>query len=148
MPTGSVPLQNSHTLTEILSQPEIWLGACEQAKSSAAFQSAVTRMRDARETLFLGCGTSFYLAEAAAATWTLFTGSSRGRCRHRSRCCFRNLRYCNRRDAGGGDFAIGSDLRSGSSSGGTNARLPKYRRWELLVQQARNLRGPAVRQLS
>ncbi len=74
MPTGSVPLQNSHTLTEILSQPEIWLGACEQAKSSAAFQSAVTRMRDAREILFLGCGTSFYLAEAAAATWTLFTG--------------------------------------------------------------------------
>jgi glutamine---fructose-6-phosphate transaminase (isomerizing) len=76
MPTAESSKQNSHTLSEILSQPEIWPGALRQAQDSPAFLSAVHQMRSAREVLFLGCGTSFYLAEAAAATWTLVTGKS------------------------------------------------------------------------
>jgi glutamine---fructose-6-phosphate transaminase (isomerizing) len=76
MPTSDSPLQKSHTLAEILSQPEIWLAALEQARSSPAFRSTVEQASSRREWLFLGCGTSFYLAEAAAATWTLLTGQS------------------------------------------------------------------------
>jgi glutamine---fructose-6-phosphate transaminase (isomerizing) len=76
MPTSHSPLQKSHTLAEILSQPEVWLSALQQAQSSPAFRSTVERAPSRREWLFLGCGTSFYLAEAAAATWTLLTGQS------------------------------------------------------------------------
>src|SRR6266403_132320 len=76
MPTSDSPLQKSHTLAEILSQPEVWLSALQQAQSSTAFQSAVEQASSRQEWLFLGCGTSFYLAEAAAATWTLLTGQS------------------------------------------------------------------------
>jgi len=74
MPTANSPLQNSHTLAEILSQPEIWPSALQQAHATAAFRSAVEQATSRREWLFLGCGTSFYLAEAAAAAWTLLTG--------------------------------------------------------------------------
>ena len=76
MPTSDSPLQKSHTLAEILSQPEVWLTVLQQAQSSPAFQSTVEQASFRREWLFLGCGTSFYLAEAAAATWTLLTGQS------------------------------------------------------------------------
>ena len=74
MPTAKLPLQNSHTLAEILAQPETWRTALKQAEDAAAFQSAASQMRGASEVLFVGCGTSFYLAEGAAATWTLLTG--------------------------------------------------------------------------
>lgn len=76
MPTANSHLQNSHTLAEILSQPQIWPSALQQAQATAAFRSAVEQATSRREWLFLGCGTSFYLAEAAAATWTLLTGQS------------------------------------------------------------------------
>ena len=76
MPTADSPLQKSHTLAEILSQPEVWLSALQEAQSSPAFRSAVEQASSRREWLFLGCGTSFYLAEAAAATWTLLTNES------------------------------------------------------------------------
>src|ERR1700731_1841450 len=74
MPAVNSPLQNSHTPAQILSQPEIWPAALQQAQGSPAFLSAVEQAASRRECLFLGCGTSFYLAEAAAATWTLLTG--------------------------------------------------------------------------
>ncbi len=73
MPTSDSPLQESHTLAEILSQPEVWLSALQQAQSSPGFQFTVEHASSTREWL---CGTSFYLAEAAAATWTLLTGQS------------------------------------------------------------------------
>jgi glucosamine--fructose-6-phosphate aminotransferase (isomerizing) len=76
MPIVESSQQESHTLSEILSQPEIWPRALQQAQASQVFSSAAQRMQRAREVLFLGCGTSFYLAEAAAATWTLTTGKS------------------------------------------------------------------------
>ena len=71
-----MPLNGSqqHTLVEILSQPEIWPAAMRELGQSAAFQSAARQNASRKEWLFVGCGTSFYLAEAAAACWTLITG--------------------------------------------------------------------------
>jgi glucosamine--fructose-6-phosphate aminotransferase (isomerizing) len=63
-----------HTLAEILSQPEIWPAALRELGESAAFQSAARQTATRKEWLFVGCGTSFYLAEAAAACWTLIAG--------------------------------------------------------------------------
>ncbi len=41
MPTSDSPLQKSHALAEILSQPEVCLSAFELAQSSPAFQFTV-----------------------------------------------------------------------------------------------------------
>lgn len=71
MPDNS---SQKHTLAEILSQPEIWPAAMRELGESAAFQSAARPDASRKEWLFVGCGTSFYLAEAAAACWTLITG--------------------------------------------------------------------------
>jgi glucosamine--fructose-6-phosphate aminotransferase (isomerizing) len=74
MPASGSPVRSSHTLAEILSQPEVWRSSSRELRESAAFQAILGGAAARKEWLFVGCGTSFYLAEAAAASWTLFTG--------------------------------------------------------------------------
>jgi len=74
MPASGLPVHSSHTLSEILSQPEIWRSSLRELGRNVAFQSALRNAAYRREWLFVGCGSSFYLAEAAAASWTMLTG--------------------------------------------------------------------------
>lgn len=74
MPASGSPVRNLHTFTEIHSQPETWLASQRALAKDASFQKAVTASAARKEWLFVGCGTSFYLAEAAAAAWTSLTG--------------------------------------------------------------------------
>jgi len=74
MPASGSPVRSSHTLTEILSQPEIWRSSLRELGRNVAFQTALNNASSRREWLFVGCGSSFYLAEAAAASWILLTG--------------------------------------------------------------------------
>ncbi|MBS1841695.1 MAG: SIS domain-containing protein [Acidobacteria bacterium] len=74
MPASDSPARKLHTLTEILSQPETWLASQRALATDSCFQKAVTASTSRKEWLFVGCGTSFYLAEAAAASWTTLTG--------------------------------------------------------------------------
>ena len=74
MSVSGSTVHQSHTLTEILSQPEVWRISSQGLRSDAAFQSIRTKARTRRPWLFIGCGTSFYLAEAAASAWTILTG--------------------------------------------------------------------------
>jgi glucosamine--fructose-6-phosphate aminotransferase (isomerizing) len=67
-------VQNSATLQEILSQPEIWRASFDELRKNSSLHAALAEAGSRNEWLFLGCGTSFYLAEAAAASWTLLTG--------------------------------------------------------------------------
>jgi glucosamine--fructose-6-phosphate aminotransferase (isomerizing) len=62
-----------HTWNEILSQGEVWKTALDTLHRSTAVERIVSTGGDRREWLFVGCGTSFYLAEAAALSWTLLT---------------------------------------------------------------------------
>ncbi len=64
----------SETYKEILSQGDVWLSVLQELKQSAS-EERMLRSKD-RKTfwLFVGCGTSFYLADAAATSWTLLTG--------------------------------------------------------------------------
>lgn len=78
MLTTDTHAERSLTLAEILSQPAIWQSSMEKLKGNKTFERTVASTRERKEWLFLGCGTSFYLAEAAAATWTILTGQ-RGR---------------------------------------------------------------------
>jgi len=67
-------LRGSHTLREIMSQPEVWLASLQDLSRDANLQAAKEQARGRKAWLFTGCGTSFYLAEAAAASWTVLTG--------------------------------------------------------------------------
>ena len=62
-----------HTWNEILSQAEVWKGVLQMLRRSAPAERIIDTSSDQREWLFVGCGTSFYLAEAAALSWTLLT---------------------------------------------------------------------------
>ena len=64
---SSTPIRDFHTLTEILSQPEVWRSCLGKLKDHAGFSDIRAKMRAHKTWLFTGCGTSFYLAEAAAA---------------------------------------------------------------------------------
>jgi glucosamine--fructose-6-phosphate aminotransferase (isomerizing) len=66
--------QHSATLNEILSQPETWQESLRELQHSATIEKILQESPSRTEWMFLGCGTSFYLAEAAAASWTLLTG--------------------------------------------------------------------------
>src|SRR5882762_6521518 len=74
MSAPSTPVRSVHTLAEILSQPEIWIACQRQLASDSKFESASARLAAAREILFVGCGSSLYLAESAAAAWMSTTG--------------------------------------------------------------------------
>jgi len=63
-----------HTWNEILSQAEVWKSVLKILRQSAPAERIINGSPDPREWLFIGCGTSFYLAEAAALSWTLLTG--------------------------------------------------------------------------
>jgi glutamine---fructose-6-phosphate transaminase (isomerizing) len=62
------------TLEEILSQPVCWQTALGDFENSGALQATADRFAQAREWMFVGCGSSFYIAQTAAATMTALTG--------------------------------------------------------------------------
>ena len=67
-------IQSSATLQEILSQPEIWRASLRELQKNGSLETVLAESGSRTEWLFLGCGTSFYLAEAAAASWIHLTG--------------------------------------------------------------------------
>ncbi len=64
----------SHTWNEILSQGTVWRSVLEEIRDSRLVETILEESRSKREWVFIGCGTSFYLAEAAANSWALLTG--------------------------------------------------------------------------
>jgi glucosamine--fructose-6-phosphate aminotransferase (isomerizing) len=74
MATNNVENRQSETWNEILSQSSVWLATLQELKESATVEQILKTSANVRSWLFVGCGTSFYLAEAAAATWTLLSG--------------------------------------------------------------------------
>ena len=61
--------QHSHTLSEILSQPSCWSRCLRELAASEELLSACKLANRAAEWLLIGCGSSYYLALAAAATF-------------------------------------------------------------------------------
>jgi len=62
--------QASHTLSEILSQPQCWSACLGQLAQSGGLIAAVELAKPRAEWVFVGCGSSYYLAIVAAATFT------------------------------------------------------------------------------
>ncbi len=68
-PTRTSTEHGSHTLSEILSQPQCWSECLRKLASSAELQAAAQMARPGVEWIFVGCGTSYYLAIAAASAF-------------------------------------------------------------------------------
>ena len=61
------------TLIEILSQPLCWTTCLKDLRESGTLKGVAAKFAGAREWLFIGCGSSYYVAQAAAATMTALT---------------------------------------------------------------------------
>lgn len=61
--------QRVHTLDEIMSQPECWSQCLRQLDASSELRRAAEMAEPGAEWLFVGCGSSYYLALSAAATY-------------------------------------------------------------------------------
>ena len=57
-----------------MSQPIVWQKVLQELENSAIFKKIATSITNRRIWLFVGCGTSYYLAETAAAFWRSQTG--------------------------------------------------------------------------
>jgi glutamine---fructose-6-phosphate transaminase (isomerizing) len=62
------------TFKEIVSQSEVWQAVLHDLKQNKPAESVFRTDNRKASWLFVGCGTSFYLADAAATSWTLLTG--------------------------------------------------------------------------
>jgi glucosamine--fructose-6-phosphate aminotransferase (isomerizing) len=69
---------NSSTWKEILSQGDVWQMVLDELRQNPAMEEILGAARNRRKWIFIGCGTSFYLAEAAAISWTLLTSQPAG----------------------------------------------------------------------
>ena len=68
--TATTKEPGTHTLSEIFSQPQCWSECLHQLKDSREFRAAARQARPGAEWVFIGCGSSYYLAMSAAATFT------------------------------------------------------------------------------
>ncbi len=73
MSTGTTT-PGGHTLSEILSEPRCWAECLEGLHKSGEIEAALARLPARSDWLFIGCGSSFYVAQGAASSWTALTG--------------------------------------------------------------------------
>jgi glutamine---fructose-6-phosphate transaminase (isomerizing) len=76
MATDRTQSVHSETYKEILSQGDVWQLILQRLKRSNSAERMLGSDKRKRSWLFVGCGTSLYLADAAATSWTLLTGES------------------------------------------------------------------------
>lgn len=66
--------RQTFTLNEILSQPQCWAACLQDLERDAIVGKIVSETPADADWLFIGCGTSYYLALAAAASFNAITG--------------------------------------------------------------------------
>ena len=64
----------ANTIAEILSEPATWKSCLHSLEQTTELQSLNEKLPRNIEWVFIGCGSSFYLAQAAAASWSILTG--------------------------------------------------------------------------
>jgi glutamine---fructose-6-phosphate transaminase (isomerizing) len=76
MTTDHSRYAHSHTWNEISSQGRVWQTVLDQLHNAPLIDKVLASGQHRNECIFVGCGTSFYLAEAAALSWALLTGQA------------------------------------------------------------------------
>ncbi len=64
----------SNTLAEILSQPRCWRDCFKALDEQDQLGQVIKQFGHQTNWLFVGCGSSYYIAQAAAASWTKLAG--------------------------------------------------------------------------
>jgi glutamine---fructose-6-phosphate transaminase (isomerizing) len=59
---------------EIMSEPGVWAASLRELEAHACYEPALKPLGQAEEWVFVGCGSSYYVAQAAAWSWTAVTG--------------------------------------------------------------------------
>lgn len=72
--TTSISEPGSNTLAEILSQPRCWEDCFNAFDEQDQIGKVLKQFGHQTDWLFLGCGSSYYIAQAAAASWIKLTG--------------------------------------------------------------------------
>ncbi|HKW16685.1 MAG TPA: SIS domain-containing protein [Terriglobales bacterium] len=65
----------AYTLAEILSQPQCWVESLKRIESGETLRNIGKQFGKNPEWIFIGCGSSYYIALAAAARWSAITGT-------------------------------------------------------------------------
>lgn len=73
-PANAQSPNGSYTLIEILSQPLCWKSIFSDFEKTGELKNIAKEFSDVPEWLFIGCGSSYYVAQSAAATMTTLTG--------------------------------------------------------------------------
>jgi len=74
MRTSKEKYETFHTWNEIVSQGQVWRGLLEELPQSKTVKEIGEAAGRGGRWIFVGCGTSYYLAEAAAVTWSTLSG--------------------------------------------------------------------------
>ncbi|MEJ2007162.1 MAG: SIS domain-containing protein [Acidobacteriota bacterium] len=62
------------TYEEIMSEPDTWAASLKQLVEQGRYEQVLKPLEKAEEWIFVGCGSSYYVAQAAAWSWTAVTG--------------------------------------------------------------------------
>lgn len=73
-PDQASTVPGAYSLAEILSQPQCWNTCLRELRESRTLQEVRARFGSSQDWLFIGCGSSYYIALCAAATMTSLTG--------------------------------------------------------------------------
>ncbi len=73
--TFSSSSEGVHTIAEILSEPQTWLQCLSELLDSGQLLTLKEKLTKNVEWVFVGCGSSFYLAQIAASSWSIVTGN-------------------------------------------------------------------------
>jgi glucosamine--fructose-6-phosphate aminotransferase (isomerizing) len=59
---------------EIMSEPGVWAATLRELEENGRYEQVLKPLDKADEWVFVGCGSSYYVAQAAAWSWTAITG--------------------------------------------------------------------------
>lgn len=76
--TAETSIPGMHTQAEILSQPGCWRECFQALDEGGQLNRICARFPARSDWLFVGCGSSYYIAQATAASWTQLTGLRAG----------------------------------------------------------------------
>ncbi len=66
--------RGANTRAEIFSQPQCWEECFQALEKSQQIKKLATKFHSGTDSLFIGCGSSYYISQAAAASWQMLTG--------------------------------------------------------------------------
>ena len=72
--SDSIDRRGHLSFEEIMSEPGVWAATLQELEANGRYAEVLKPLEQANEWIFVGCGSSYYVAQAAAWSWTAVTG--------------------------------------------------------------------------